>query len=368
MPRLSRRSFVTSTVAAAAVHAAEFHSQWKPDLSRPWLGPEYWANPMQDWRIRKGRLECFIAGGDRNVFLLTREVNGSKGDFTMSVRLGRLEEDRQMLDAGFAGFRVGVKGEFKDYRDSAVHGVGMNAGITSQGRLFIGQPEDGGVQAPLGDGVQLKLSAVPGDREYTLTLEALDSGGVRLASVSKSVAGARIEGGVALVCHSGETRGMSQNRRNATRGGTMRFWFTDWTLAGTKVTEFADRAFGPIYFAMHTLSRRVLKMTAQLAPLEAGTHSAELQTKTGKEWKTVAKGEMDSLARTVTFRVSEWDDTKDTPYRVMFGQHSWEGMVRKDPGDGRKLVIGALTCCNDVGFPHQDLLKSVAHFKPDILF
>ncbi|MFN7936460.1 MAG: hypothetical protein U0R19_24235 [Bryobacteraceae bacterium] len=368
MPRLSRRSFVTTTVAAAAAHAAEFHSQWQPDLSRPWLGPEYWANPMQDWRIRNGRLECFIAGADRNVFLLTREVNASKGDLTMSVKLGRLEEDRQMLEAGFAGFRVGIKGEFHDYRDNAVHGVGRNAGITSQGRLFIDKPGDSGVQVPLTDGLQLKLTATPGEKDYTLTLEALDRAGTRMAQVQKSVPGSSLEGGVALVCHSGNPQEISQNRRNALRGGTMRFWFTDWTLTGTKVSEFQDRAFGPIYFAMHTLSRRVLKMTAQLAPLEAGTHEAELHTKVRNQWKTVAKAEMDQLARTVTFRIPDWDDTKDTPYRVVFGQHTWEGTVRKDPGDGRKLTIGALTCCNDVGFPHSDLTKSLKHFNADILF
>lgn len=332
---------------------------------------------MQDWRIRNGRLECFIAGGDRNVFLLTREVGSAKGDFAMSVRLGRLEEDRQMLDAGFAGFRVGVKGEFHDYRDSAVHGQGLNCGITAQGRLFIGRPQDGGVQVPLGGELKLLLTAAPGEKDYMLTLAAMDRAGAKLAEVQKAVEAAVLEGGVALVCHSGAIGEGVFNRRNAQRGGTMRFWFSDWDLTGSKVTEHKDRAFGPIYFAMHTLSRRVMKLTAQLAPLEAGNHEVELQTKTGSAWKTVSKAVMDQLARTATFRVPDWDDKKDTPYRVLLArrdekgdrvEHAWEGVIRKDPGDGRKLVIGALTCCNDVGFPHQDMLRNVTHFKPDILF
>ncbi len=332
---------------------------------------------MQDWRIRNGRLECFIAGVDRNVFLLTRAVNSTKGDFTMSVKLGRLEEDRQMLEEGFAGFRIGIQSQFKDYRSDAVHGNGMHAGITSQGRLFIGQPEGAAVQVPLDPQLQLKLTATPTEKDYTLTLEALDRAGARLAQVQKSVPAASIVGGVSLVCHSGEIPKAAINRRNAPRTGNLRFWFTDWDLTGSKVSEFKDRAFGPIYFAMHTLSRRVLKMTAQLAPLEAGNHEAELQVKAGNQWKTVAKATMDQLARTATFRVPDWDDTRDTPYRVLLAlrdekgeraEHTWEGTVRKDPGDGRKLIIGALTCCDDVGFPHQDIANNLRHFNPDILF
>src|SRR5690349_9785792 len=96
--------FLIGSAAAAARGEATGFGE------RPWIGPEYWANPLQDWRLRNGRIECFVAGGDRNVFLLTREVTDQPGSLSMRVKLGRLEEDAGPLDKGFAGFRIGIRG------------------------------------------------------------------------------------------------------------------------------------------------------------------------------------------------------------------------------------------------------------------
>ncbi len=56
------------------------YSQSQPPqkTQRTWIGPEYWANPLQDWQLNNGRIECVQSGGDRNVFLLTHELT-SKG-------------------------------------------------------------------------------------------------------------------------------------------------------------------------------------------------------------------------------------------------------------------------------------------------
>ncbi|MBI3681169.1 MAG: alkaline phosphatase D family protein [Acidobacteria bacterium] len=364
---LSRRRFVTTTVAAAAAHAADFRSEWASELTRPWLGRDYWANPMQDWRIGNGRMECHVAGGDRNVFLLTREIASQPGGFTMSVRLGRLDD--QPLERGFVGFRTGIRGQFHDYRDSAVHGEGVNMGILADGRLFIHTPEAGAPKVSLqADELLLRLTASSGN----LLLEVLDKSGAKLAELSRSNTAADwMEGGVAIVCSSAEVQ--SAPRRAAQRGGTMRFWFRNWTLSGSKVAGHPERAFGPIFFAMHTLSRRVLKVTAQLAPLEPGDHEALLQTRSGNVWRTVATSGIDPMARTATFRVTAWDDTRDTPYRILLAPGgetgpSFEGVIRKDPKDKARITIGALTCTNDFGFPHQDIARNLRHFRPDILF
>ena len=71
--------------------------------TRTWLGPEFWANPLQDWRRAGNRIECVSAGGDRNVFWLVREI--SPKSFRMSVRTGRISGDK-----GWVGFRTGMRG------------------------------------------------------------------------------------------------------------------------------------------------------------------------------------------------------------------------------------------------------------------
>lgn len=383
---ISRRSFVVAAAAAAA-QAAEFRSVWRADLSRPWLGPDYWANPMQDWRVRNGRLECHAAGGDRNVFLLTREAGRESGDLLMSVRLGRLEEDRGPLGAGFVGFRTGIRGRFRDYRDDAVHGVGIDSGITADGRLFIGAVEPNSMRVSLDQqNLLLRLRALPAGADYDAVLEVVDGRGQPLAQIRKRVPADWLEGGLALVATSGANPELpdrtaplppgGQNRKHERRGGGMRFWFLDWEVSGDKIIAHPDRAFGPIFFTMYTLSRGVLKLSAQLAPLEVERPEALLQVRIADRWRTIARAHADPLSRTATFRVPGWDDAQDIPYRVVLArqdeqgrpvEHAWEGIIRKDPRDKPRFVIGALTCTNDLGFPHQDVVRSLRHFNPDIL-
>ena len=49
-----------------------FESDWhkNPKIQRTWIGPEFWANRLQDWQLRSGRLEC-----KTNENHLVRELN-----------------------------------------------------------------------------------------------------------------------------------------------------------------------------------------------------------------------------------------------------------------------------------------------------
>lgn len=389
---LTRREFAGALGALAATARGQetvaFRSAWPADIERPWAGPEYWTNPLQDWRIRRGRLECFVAGGDRNVFLLTREILPRAGEFETRVTLGRLEEDAFPLGEGYVGFRVGIRGYFRDYRDSAVRGDGLNAGVTADGRLFIGMPEAGApaLGAPL-EQLELSLHAAPSGTGYRLTLEARSPGGRRMARlVREQVPAEWLPGGMALVCSSGPVPASPRRSESAPdfaarpgtqRGGTLRFWFRDWQVSGSKVAAFEERAFGPILFTLYTLSRGVLKLTAQMAPADEPGRQVSLQIrKQGGSWDTVAQAPVDPLSRTATFRVAHWDDTRDTPYRVLYSmrdgagretEYSFEGRIRKDPKDKPQIVVAAFTGNNDFGFPHADVVRHVSFFRPDLL-
>ncbi len=374
-----KRILLWCVLLAGLAGASEFRSRWPDAIERPWVGPEYWSNPLQDWRVREGRLECFVAGGDRNVYLLTREVQAARGELAMSVRLGRLEEDRAPLEEGFVGFRLGIRGNFNEYRDSAVRGFGVNAGMAADGRLFIGRLEAAAprVSPPLED-VELRLNARPAGPSYKVTLEALDRQGRKLAEVARQdVQGEWLPGGLALVCSSGpfeETPTPPERiaetgwvgKRNTNRGGTLRFWFRDWTVSGSKVVAHDQRAFGPILFTLYTLHRKALKLTAQVAPDGAASTEVALQVKAA-EWRTIARSAIDPRARTATFRIANWNDSKDTPYRVVYDAQNYEGTIRKDPKDKPRIVVAAFTGNNDLGFPHADVVRNVSWFKPDFL-
>ena len=116
----------------------EFTGKLPNDINRTWIGPEYWANPLQDWQLNDGQMECVVSGGFRNVFLLTHEISSHEGDFSMSVNARNLNP-KDILNEGWIGFEIGIRGEFNDYRDNAIRGRGFPVGITTDGRLFIGK-------------------------------------------------------------------------------------------------------------------------------------------------------------------------------------------------------------------------------------
>lgn len=361
--RFRRRSLLQGAAATVplAAQSAAYSPALPAGITRPWISGEFWANPLQDWQLADGRIECIVSGGDRNVSLLTREA---AGDFTLQVELGRIDQDTLAIGAGFAGLRVGTQGFWKDYRDTALRGAGLDAGVTTDGRLFIGTPAPNAPRVPEPFApLTLRLTCANG----TLTLRAL-RGTTELATVEARHA---VQGAIGLVCHAGEAT-PTPPRRNIARQGNIRYWFRNFTLSGPGITAHPERAFGPLLFNQFTVSRRTLKMGVQCAPLEPGAHEAELQVRRGAAWRSVAKAPIDPMASVAHFRVDNWDDSRDTPYRVLLThdgrRHTLTGTIPHNPHDKPRLVIGALTCQNDIGFPHAQIAANLKHLKPDILF
>ena len=361
----------------ACSSSSSFESHWDAGIQRPWIGSDYWSNPLQDWRVSGGRIENVGPGGDRNVFLLTRDVGAEGGNLALQVRLGRLEEDDGQLGPGWAGFRVGIRGSFNDYRDSAVRGVGLNCGVSTDGRLFIGSLGDDAPQleGSLEEPVTLSLNAEPAGDSYRVTLAAETSQEAR--QVSRDVDPAWLVGGLALVSSSGSVPESPPGERQiretgwrlkpgTQRGGTLRVWFDGWKVDGTNVRAYPERSLGPIMFAMHTLSKGVLKLNAMIAPVGDGGPEASLEVMDGR-WKQVATAGLDREARTATFRVPDWDSTVDTRYRVVYEDDIWEGTVRKDPVSADEVVVAAFTGNNDLGFPHADIVRNMRFHQPDLM-
>lgn len=354
---MKRRSILKSIAALPAITRLEGAPPY-----RTWLGSDFWANPLQDWRKNGPRWECHVSGGDRNVFWLSREIGSNPSTFAMSVRLGNLSPLKG--ESGWVGFRTGMRGFFDDYRDTAIRGLGLECGITSQGRLFIGTvPKDGPTLTWIED--------------LTLTLEAtanqyrLSAGGL---SIEATVPTEWLSGGVALVCHSGDTPTRlprmgepfqaNTGKPNQNRGGDMRFWFQDWKLEGPGVVARPERAWGPILFAQHTVHAGVLKMSVQLAPLEGDEGPATLRLGSAPP----INGQVDVYSSLASFRVEGYQATRDTPYTLSFAGATYQGTIRKDPKANNDIRVGALTCQGDFGFPHAPIARSMKTLKPDVLF
>ena len=366
-----------------------FQSDLPTDLTRIWVGPEYWANPLQDWQLNDGCIECVQSGGDRNVYLLTRSISARDGYFNMSVTLGQLDPSAEALDDGFVGFKIGIQGQFDDYRDCAVRGAGFRAGLHTGGRLFIGKIDPSApVIVPPYEDITLTLSAVLHGETYALTLAATDAAGQTLSQVSRmDIAADWLTGGVALVCSNGKVKDTPDQRpaiddgnwgfrAGTQRGGNVNFWFKDWYVAGTKVDVHPERVFGPILFSQYTLSDGILKMTAQMPPIgEKDAQTVALEKKGWFGWKKIGTANIDSLACTATFTMDGWNSKKSTLYRLVYPLRQrddsvkdfyFTGTIRKEPT--KELVVAAFTGNNDFGFPNNDFVSKVTAHNPDMLF
>ena len=142
-----------------------FASQWEKTNDRIWIGPEYWSNPLQDWRVEDGRLECVNTALERNVQLLTYDLKPESGTLKISVLVGRIDGN---LGAGngSCGFRIGIQGPLEEYRNSLIFGQGLNAGFAAGGELFIGDAQQGAGgkenrSSLSGKSVQLELTLTP---------------------------------------------------------------------------------------------------------------------------------------------------------------------------------------------------------------
>ncbi|MEZ5360836.1 MAG: alkaline phosphatase D family protein [Bryobacterales bacterium] len=355
---------------------AGFHADWAKTPDRVWIGREFWANPLQDWRVSEGRVECHFPSMNRQLHLLTHGGTAGAGRLEMNATAGRLGGG-SFAGPGSVGFRLGSKGRLEDYRHALVHGRGLDVGLTGAGGLFIGdinEAEAGAVNLDRAS-VALHLAAEATEAGASVTLMAHDGeSGEMLGSVTKDGLPAdSLQGGVALIANIQPLDARPANQQESDQAGA--FWFDDWTVAGSLVDRFDDRAFGPILFAHYTLSRNVMKMTAQMPPVGADdAQTVALQVRKGEEWAPAAEAKIDPDARTATFRVADWDSTVDTPYRVVYTlsdtgkpvEHTFEGTIRRDPVDKPEITIADISCNAHYAFPNTACVESVGKLDPDL--
>ena len=130
-----------------------------------------------------------------------------------------------------------------------------------------------------------------------------------------------------------------------------------------------------ICFCLYTVQNNVLKMTAQLYPLQEGeSRTVRLEIKQGRNWKQIAEAAVIEQGWTALLRVEDWDSTKDVTYRVAHGEKAYyEGKIKKDPINKDEIVVAAFTG-NSIypghggDIPKTDIVANIKKIKPDLLF
>ena len=412
---LASHMLKTLPLVVLLVCLASCHSNASIELpvqpTRVWIGPEYYANRLMDWRLQDGRIECIegrSAKPMRTLHLLTKALGDREGDLTMSVRTGPIASSDTTHLNTWSGFLIGAGGSHVDWRiSSLVHhwpaeDGGIIVGVDGTGRIVVrdntnpdapkGPQADIPVAAwPLiepmaysgsidaGSAVELSVTATPADSGYEMHVIAIDpASSEELASASYADLPARhFSGNVALVSH---------NSADMTGPG---YWFEDWLLHGSKVRSYPDRAFGPVLAAQYTLSEGTLKITAQMPPIgPQDAESVDLLLFQDDAWQLATSANIEPDSYTSLLRVDDFSAATDIPYRLTYElaqsggieTHVFEGTIRKPQIDDDEFVLASLNCQNisrgrnlhwnhsTIWYPHNELTRAVAQHDPDMLF
>ena len=124
-------------------------------------------------------------------------------------------------------------------------------------------------------------------------------------------------------------------------------------------------------FGIYTVSNTTLKLSAQLFPLYPNeSRTVRLEIKEGNTWKEIQEQQVNEIGWSALFRVENWDNTKDVPYRLLHGKKaSFEGLIRKDPVDKNQIVLAAFSCNSnkDRGM-RPNIVRNIQAQDPDLLF
>jgi alkaline phosphatase D len=342
------------------------------NMERPWLGKDFWANPAEDWVLTNNRIENRFSGGNRNAVILTGEVGPEKAPFTFRARVDQISFET--TGEGFVGFEIGRQGRFNDFRDSAIYGLGLMAGVDFNGRLFIGAPVDGSekITLPL-NGEVFEFKANPSDGEfYDCTLSLINEARKVKASTTRKIHGSWLEGLVAVTASSRPPKPSDFTEARPTelpaiptaRGGEARFAFSDILLNGDKIIARPEQSFGPIAWCTHTLDNDgTLRLLVQAVPM-ARQSGLEATLELGE--RKISPVKLESNSRTALFRVLKVPTDRDTPYKVTLAGDTWQGTIKALPKAG-EIVIASLSCNDSTGFPHNNLVSNVTAQKPDLI-
>ena len=277
-------------------------------VTRTWIGPEYWANPLMNWRLSEGRIECSHGGWVNELHSLTHQLKPGQGSFTMTVTTGLLDRQGVFSQAPvFAGFTFAALGHRNDYRANILHDIAdgfgavlqqerpVRAGITNDGRLVVGAKTSKNVfdRKDLSE-IKLDLLVNYSEGFAKVQLTATRPNG-SAKSLSASIDRDSLTGNIALACQPLET--ITRSRHDDSDPDHPTFWFSDWNAEGDKIEASLGQTYDPILWTQYTTSRGVLKLMAFFAPMEASaSKTAQLQIKRFDRWSTIAEAGIETLS------------------------------------------------------------------------
>ena len=362
-----------------------------------WLGPNWWANRLQDWSrtgAKGATIQCkptrgFLAWRVAHDMVHPLDLTKGNLDVSVQVTLKPEQKGKPLAPDSLAGLLIGTANnledpmarmmvfEFKKPKKSTkpyanVLGSGIAVGVSGDGNLRIIDLDQGTVKAEAGLKITKKMPIQITTTKKGTNIELTAVSGS--AKVSATFPPARFKGGIALTSHAGT---------KSKKLSSLVSLFNQYTLK-SGFFHNNSQAIGPIVAAQYTVDRGVLKLTAQGMPQAKGTKASIAFYRDGK-WKTSTTVTIHPIDQLALFRIENWDSSKAVPYQVSISlagsdqASHFTGLITAQPTNGnvRLALLGGIlhrpwgqvkNWNESLDFPHHDIQKLVLAKKPDAAF
>ena len=144
-----------------------------------------------------------------------------------------------------------------------------------------------------------------------------------------------------------------------------------WNRSANPIIDLKIPRDQVVCFGIYTVHDRILKLTAQLYPLyPKETREVRLEIEKNGVWTEIGRKNVNDLGWSTSFRIENWDDASDFKYRLLHGEKAtFEGLIRKSPGEKDEITIAALSCNSnkDRGL-RPEYTRNINHQDPDLIF
>jgi hypothetical protein len=144
-----------------------------------------------------------------------------------------------------------------------------------------------------------------------------------------------------------------------------------WNRGDSYIVDLKVDRKDVICFGIYSVANNTLKLSAQLFPLYPDeTREVRLEIKEGEDWKEIQTQKVNDIGWSTLFRVENWDNSRDIPYRLRHGKEAtFEGLIRKDPREKDEIVIAAMSCnSNKDRGPRENYVRNINYQDPDLIF
>ena len=144
-----------------------------------------------------------------------------------------------------------------------------------------------------------------------------------------------------------------------------------WNIPKNPIINLKVNRDQVIAFGIYTLSNKTLKLSAQLFPLyPEESREVILEINKNGKWEKIKTNTINDIGWSTTFKISNWDDSKDAKYKLKHGNTAeFVGKIRKNPIEKENIVLAAFSCNSNKDRGDRDsYIKNINHINPDILF